>query len=168
MIRPYVVLLFLVFVLAGCGGPSPEEMFARAGEAVDARDFPLAIAEFTKLVEAHPESEQAEVSMFTIATIYNNELHEFDKAIEAYKKYLSLNPDGTKAPEASFLIAYLYHNELKNLDSAAVAYRAFLDRFPDHEMAPSAKFELEHLGKSPEELLPDADPDPTSTKDIPT
>ena len=53
-----------------------------------------------------------------------------------------------------FLVGYLYNNELHNTDSAAAAYRRFLERFPQHEMATSAQYELQTLGKSPEELLP--------------
>jgi hypothetical protein len=53
-----------------------------------------------------------------------------------------------------FLIGYLYNNELHHLDSAAAAYRRFLEKYPNHEMALSAQFELDNLGKSPEELLP--------------
>ncbi len=163
MLKHVLLSLTLAVVFARCSGPSPEEMYARADEAMKRQDFPVALAEFEKVVEAHPESKQAELSLFGIATVYN-ETREYASAIDAYKKYSALYPDAPQTPMAMFLVGYLYNNELHVLDSAAVAYRSFLARFPSHEMAPSAQFELNNLGKSPEELLPAPDPSTEAVK----
>jgi outer membrane protein assembly factor BamD (BamD/ComL family) len=148
------LLLGAVVVLSGCRKPDPEEYVGKATVAINEKNFNLAIEEYEKLIEDHPQSVQAEEAMFTIAKIQSDELKNFPKAIEAYKRYGEKYPDGKQAALAMFLTAYIYHNELNDLGNAKTAYEAFLAKFPNHEMATSARFELEHLGKKPEELLP--------------
>lgn len=142
-----------ICVLAGCSGPSAEEYFTQAQQAQTAQDFPQAMGLYEKVIAEHPQSDVAEDAMFMIATILNNDLHEYDAAIDAYKRYTRTYTEGKETAIAMFLIGYLYNNELQNFDSASVAYRRFLEKFPVHEMAQAAQFELDNLGKSPEELL---------------
>jgi tetratricopeptide (TPR) repeat protein len=141
-------------LIAGCNRTSPEELMQQAQAAFNMQNFPMAIEIYTRVVADHPKSFQADTSAFMIATIYNNDLRDYEKAIGAYRDYLKRYPEGAHAPMALFLIGYLYNNELRNLDSAAATYRAFLAAYPDHEMAPSARFELDNLGKPPEMLVP--------------
>ena len=169
------VLCLLFFV--SCSKPSAEEYFAIAQKAQqevqESLDSPMnvqdslqavALENYSKLVADHPESELVESSLFNIATIHNNTTHDHQKAVAAYKRYFDLYPDGTQAPLSLFMIGYIYGNELYNLDSAAVAYRRFLDMYPQHEMALSAQFELNNLGKTPDELLPQAAGTEVATK----
>jgi TolA-binding protein len=161
-------IMTCMMMVAGCSKPTAEEYLARGKEAElqahgaadtvqNAQElraiFAPAVDDYVKLVEMYPGSELAEGAFFKIATIYNNDTHEYDKAIDWYKRYIARYPDSSKSALALFLIGYLYNNELHNFDSAAVAYRKFLEKYPQHEMAPSAQFELNTLGKPPEELL---------------
>lgn len=150
------ILLFTVITLTAveCNKPPAEELYATAKQAQKARKFPQAIEAYTQVCREYPKSGVADTSMFTIATIRQNDMSEYIEAVNAYKKYIETYPDGAFAPLASFLIGYIYNNDLHNLDSAAAAYRLFLARYPHHEMASSAKFELDNLGKPPDQIFP--------------
>ncbi len=144
----------IAVILAGCNRTSPQELSLQARQAMDMQNYPMAIEVYTRLVADHPRTPEADTAAYMIATIYNNNLREFEKAVGAYRAYLQRYPDGRQSPMALFLIGYLYNNELHNLDSAAATYRAFLAAYPEHDMAPSAKFELDNLGVPPERLIP--------------
>jgi len=144
----------LALLLAGCSRTSPEELFSKGQDAHKLKDYPIAIAQYTLLIENHPDRPEAETSQFLLATVYNDGTHEYQKAVDAFKTYTHRYPDGKEGPTALFMVGYLYNNELRNLDSAAAAYQRFLEKYPDHEMATSAQFELANLGKSADELLP--------------
>jgi outer membrane protein assembly factor BamD (BamD/ComL family) len=174
--RHLLSVLGLGVILLGCSSAPPEDMLATAvqeealaRQAADtvleasarARLFEPAVAAYEKLLEAHPNSPQAQEGMFRLATIYNNDVRDFPKAVAMYRSYAERFPEGEKAAVAMFLIGYVYNNELRMLDSAKVAYERFLKTYPNHEMAISAQFELNTLGKPPEELVP-KDEEPTS------
>ncbi len=146
--------IFFLASMMGCGSNSAGEQFRLAEEARRAGKADGALEHYRAVVDQFPGDSLAEASQFSIASILQNDLHDFPGAIAAYKKYVQLYPDTKNTPSALFLVAYIYHNELKNLDSASAMYTRFLEKYPDHEMAVSARYELENLGKSPEELLP--------------
>ncbi len=153
--KMYVVCIFSLLILfAGCTKPKPEEYVGKANVAINEKKFQIAIEEFEKLIKDHPDSPQAEEALFTIASLKNDELHDFPGAIGVYKRYSEKYPQGSRAPLALFLTGYLYNNELHDSTNAKVAYKEFLQRFPNHEMAKSAEFELKNLGRKPEDLLP--------------
>lgn len=154
--KVFSLLFVAAIVLSGCGKSSPGEMNAKAEEAYKLQNYPLALEQFTELITTHPGSPEADEAAFRCAAIYQNDLHDSQKAVDAYNRYLNLFPQGKKAPTALFLLGYMYNNELHKLDSAAIAYRTFLSKYPSDEMASSAKFELDNLGKSAEELLPES------------
>lgn len=164
---------------AGCSKPSAEEYFARAqGQAQAAATmadtlrspdavreaFQPAIGLFEDVIREYPHHPLAEAAIFEIANIKNSNLHLPREAIEGYSLYCRQYPAGKQTPLAMFLIGYLYNNELHNTDSAAAAYRRFLEKYPDSEMATSARFELNTLGKSPEDALPNPPPDPAAKR----
>jgi outer membrane protein assembly factor BamD (BamD/ComL family) len=154
MRRMLIILSGVCTLVGGCNRTSPEEQMMQAQQAMDMQNFTMAIEIYSRVITDHSSSPQADTSAFMIATIYNNNLRDYEKAVGAYRDYLKRYPEGRQAPMALFLIGYLYNNELRNLDSAAAAYRSFLAVYPDHDMAPSAKFELDNLGKTPEQLIP--------------
>ncbi len=148
-----VCIVSSLIMFAGCSKPKPEEYIGKANVAINQKNFTLAIEEFEKLIKDHPDSREAEEALFTIASLRNDETHDFPAAIEAYKRYTAQYPDGKQAPLALFLTGYLYNNELHDSTNARIAYEKFLALYPQHEMAKSADFELRNLGKKPEDLL---------------
>ena len=152
--RPFVLILLTPILIAGCSRPSPDEYFQKAEIAVKESKIDEAMPLYRKIVEEYPKSDKAEAAQFILASLYQNNEHQYQQAIDEYWKYFVMFPEAKQAPTALFLIGFLYNNELKNVDSAATAYRLFLEKFPSHEMALSAQFELEHLGEDPEAILP--------------
>ncbi|MDH3251699.1 MAG: tetratricopeptide repeat protein [Ignavibacteria bacterium] len=148
------LILLLLAGLIGCGSHSAEQHFGLAEEARRAGNTVGALEHYRAVVDQYPSSPLAEISQFSVASILQNDMHDFPAAISAYERYLGLYPDSMNAPSALFLVGYIFHNELGNLDSASAAYTMFLEKYPDHEMATSARYELANLGKAPEELLP--------------
>ena len=160
-------ILIPFILLNGCSKPTAEELFTAAQNAyqevqkVQSQEKTLrdslgvvAIDLYMKVVKEYPDGELGERAMFMVATIRQNEMHDFANAVGAYKQYVETYPNGSQVPIAMFLVGYLFNNELHNIDSAAAAYRRFLAKFPNNEMAMSAEFELNNLGKSPDEFLP--------------
>ncbi len=70
---------------------------------------------------------------------------------QVYERY----PASPFAHKALFLKAFLYANELHDLEKAKAAYELYVTHYAhwDEKMTQDARFELEHLGKSPEEVL---------------
>ena len=175
MNRVILGLLVLVALFpAGCKKATPKELFQvaenrsmqadrvldslrAAGGDVNALLQPV-IDAYETVVKEYPESQEAEHSLHSIATILNNGMRQPEKAVVAYKRYVEVFPNGPQAANAMFLTGFIYNNELHNLDSARAAYARFLNRFPQSELASSALFELQNLGKSPEELFPQGSP----------
>ncbi len=162
------MILAVLCIFAGCNRQSPEEMLAKAEETHKMQDYKVALEQYAMLIDEHPSSPQAEAAAFATASIYHNEMHQPQQAVDAYNRYLSMYPDGPRAGISLFLTGWMYNNELRKLDSAAIAYKTFLAKYPDNEMAPSAQFELENLGKSPEDLIPDSSAQsPPQTASVP-
>lgn len=150
----YLLVAGMMLAFGACNRPSPEELFSKARQDLEAKNFAAAIENYTRVIRDYPESTVAETSMFSLGAIRQNGTHEYREAISAYRQYLERYPKGPRAPEAMFLIGYIFNNEMSMLDSAAQAYQSFLAAYPNHVMAQSARFELDNLGKSPEEILP--------------
>lgn len=151
----FLVAILLVFGLTifSCSRVSEEELWQSSESLLQEQKYSEAIEKLKELVKKYPKGKKAAEAQLLIATLYNNDLHDFEKAIAEYKKFVELFPDDPQVPKTMFLIGFIYNNQLNNLDSAKIAYEAFLEKFPDHELAPSAQMEIQTLGKSPEELI---------------
>jgi TolA-binding protein len=163
-----MAVLFAIMV-AGCGGKSAEEemataqaSFDQARQAVDSlqRKADL-VALFTPVVQAyelvaadHPKSEQAEQALFRAAELRSQYLNDIPGAVALYKRHAEHFPAAPKAPTALFMVGYLYNNVLLKPDSAEFVYKKFLELYPQSELATSAQYELQTIGKTPEELIP--------------
>lgn len=167
------VLLAALAFLYGCSKQSPEELWTSAAKAEQvarsvldtartSQDMHKVLAPamelYGEIIDDYPDSPQAEQALIRRAAIRANDTREIELAIADYKLYGERYPGGPRAPLAMFLVGYMYNNELHNLDSAAAAYNRFLAKYPDDEMASSARFELNTLGKTPEELIPNEPP----------
>lgn len=151
--KTIALVLILAFVISACSRMSEDELFQKAQDAYEQKNFTEAIQNIQELLDRFPKGKYAEASILMLATIYNDDLQDYHNAIAAYRKFNEQFPDAEKAPMALFLVGFMYNNQLHNYDSARIAYEQFLTKYPTHEMAPSAKFELDNLGKSPDELF---------------
>lgn len=88
---------------------------------------------------------------------YNNanELMSQEKWPEAeqnFQNILDKYPDGKFASNAMFMVGFINANYTQNYDKAREYYTKFLEKYPDHELADDAEYEIEHLGKSIDDL----------------
>lgn len=160
----------LALLVVGCGGKSADEQFAAAQARFDEAQHvvdslkrkadpvelfkPVAEA-FEQVAADHPRSVQAEQALFRAAELRSQYLGDVQGALALYKRYAEDFPAASKAPTALFMVGYLYNNGLLKPDSAEIAYKKFLELYPQSELATSAQYELQTIGKTPEELIPD-------------
>ena len=171
----------LALVVAGCSGPSAEELMNRAqSKHTDAQHildslkrkadpvelFAPVVAAYEQIAEKFPTSEQSELALFKAAELRTQYLSDVPGSVALYKRYAEAFPAAAKAPTALFMVGYLYNNALLKPDSAAIAYKHFLELYPQNELATSAQFELQSIGKKPEELIPE--PVPSDVRSAPS
>lgn len=146
-------LVAIALTLSSCARKSEKELYVEGKAAYDQKQYQPAIEKFQEIVDRFTNTAYAESSQYSMAVIYNNDLHDVRKAVRSYQKFYVLFPASKQAPTALFLTGFLFNNELHLLDSARNAYESFLQLYPNHELVSSAKFELESLGKDPTQLL---------------
>lgn len=145
--------LAVILLMAGCGGPSEEELMSKAKEAQEAHQYDESIAAYEQLIKDHPKGARRAEAIYTLASIYQNARKDYPSAIRLYRQLADEYASHPNAPSALFLVGFVFHNEMGEIDSARVAYQTFLDRYGDHEMAPSARFELANLGKRADDIF---------------
>jgi outer membrane protein assembly factor BamD (BamD/ComL family) len=155
------VFLLLALFLISCGSDSSKEFSSLNEEALSQKIMELqnnneidkTISAINVFVDKYPESENAANYLKLLAAIYANDKNNVNQAITVYKKIINKYPESNIAPETYFALGFIYSTELKDYNSAKLYYTEFINKFPDHEAVESAKFEIQHLGKSEEEIL---------------
>ncbi|RCK75123.1 MAG: hypothetical protein IGBAC_1259 [Ignavibacteriae bacterium] len=150
----FFMIAFPILYFVSCSRVSEEELWKQSQTLIEEGKHKEAIEKLKQFVKEFPKSEKAPDAQFYIASIYNNDLHEFENAIEEYRNFVEMFPEHSNAPKALFLIGFIYNNQLHQLDKAKSAYEEFLNKYPDHELTQSAQIEIQTLGKNPEELIP--------------
>lgn len=149
----FITLILLSIILLSCSRITDEELWSQSQTLIEEGKHKEAIEKLKELVDDYPKSEKAPTAQFYIASIYNNELQDFENAIKEYRKFVEMFPEDSNTPKALFLIGFIYNNQLHQLENAKSAYEEFLNKYPDHELAQSAQIEIQTLGKSPEEFI---------------
>lgn len=90
--------------------------------------------------------------LFRAADVYRS-LKKTDECLALYDRIMKEFPQSSRAPYSLFLKGFLYENEINDLTKARHAYEAFLQQYPNHPLSDDVKFSLQHLGKTPEELI---------------
>ena len=144
----FIPIIFFLILFSSCG-KKPETLYDEAKKAQEEKNFPVALERYNEIIEKNTGSALAESSLYRLALLYNNDLHDMEKSLRAYQRYYELFPESKGAPTAMFLSAFLLNNDLHKLDSAKILYETFIQKYPNHELVPSARFELETMGKDP-------------------
>ncbi len=97
------------------------------------------------------EQKMGEKEYFDMAQQYM-EQQNWEKAAEYFEKTYGEFPDGLFSSKSLFMIGYINANHLKKFDKARKFYQEFVEKYPDHDLANDARYELEHMGKSADEL----------------
>jgi len=129
-----------------------KELFGNITAIPDREKSLTLVNAYVEYAEKYPDSEKAAEFLFRAADICMN-IGYPERAIELYTRVYRDYPEYSKRPESLFLIAFIYENQLYNLQQAEHNYKQFIELFPDHDLADDAQILLQHLGKSPDELV---------------
>lgn len=126
-----------------------EQLYKRATDELDQRDYADAILLFNEVERQHPYSEWARRSSL-MSAFASYESRRFDDAILTSQRYLSLNPAGQGAPYAYYLISASYFDQIMDVGrdqkTTHLAKDALLDvvrRYPETDYARDAKIKLD-------------------------
>jgi len=126
-----------------------EQLYARATDELDQRDYDTAILLFNEVERQHPYSEWARRSSL-MSAFASYESRNFDEAIATSQRYISLNPAGQGAAYAHYLIGVSYFDQIidvgrdqKTTELARDALRDVVRRYPDTDYARDATIKLD-------------------------
>ncbi|MBE0662874.1 MAG: hypothetical protein IH597_10445 [Bacteroidales bacterium] len=157
-----IVLFALGILLQACQTPEQkqlkriktleDELFTNMTGMIDRVKASELVDAYEKYADANPDDTKSGEYLFRAADICMNTGYP-EKAIEIYTRVFNDYTTYEKHPESLFLIAFIYENQLMNLKQAELSYRRFLELYPDHELANDAEILIQHLGKSPDEMV---------------
>lgn len=126
-----------------------EQLYARATDELDKRDFDQAILLFNEVERQHPYSEWARRSSL-MSAFAAYESRKYDEAIGTSQRYLSLNPAGQGASYAYYLIAVSHFDQIMDVgrdqrttELARDALRDVVRRYPESDYARDAMVKLD-------------------------
>jgi outer membrane protein assembly factor BamD len=126
-----------------------EQLYSRATEELDKRDYDDAILLFNEVERQHPYSEWARRSSL-MSAFASYESRRYDDAISTAQRYLSLNPAGQGAAYAYYLIAASYFDQImdvgrdqKTTELAKAALNDVVRRYPGTDYARDATLKLD-------------------------
>lgn len=112
----------------------------------------ITIAAYEQYASSFPEDAETPEYMFKAADLYRAK-REFEPALAIYDKLQTNYADFKKVPQTVFLQGFVYENDLKDMPKAKERYETFLAEYPNHDLAKDVKFSLDHLGKTPEQII---------------
>jgi tol-pal system protein YbgF len=119
------------------------ELYDLAFADMSVKNYALAIAEFSQLLDHFPQSEQADNACYWLGECYYAQ-GDYPKAVEAFERLLKEYPQGDKAPDALLKLGYAFA-ELKEKPKALQYLREVADKYPDTEPAKKARERLKTL-----------------------
>jgi TolA-binding protein len=150
-----IIFLVIALFFSWCSkepSKTAQEYWDSAVEKFEDKNFEECIQDYRKIVKYYPQDTLAVNALFEIANVYKNNIGSRDSAIAVYERIAYDYSASEKAPNAMFMIGYIYANEMQDYESAREGYQKFIDTYPNHILATSAKWELDHLGKSLDEI----------------
>lgn len=156
------ILLVVIAILAGtsCESPSLQERIQQQEkqlqnsdpENIDEDFLGGLVDDYLAYANDHPEDSATPYYRFRSADILMNTGRPSD-ALEQLDILITRYTGFEKAADALFLKGYIYENQLGELGRAKEVYERFLEKYPDHSFADDVAVSIEHLGRSPEELV---------------
>lgn len=158
----FIVLFLIGIFLQSCQSPEEkqlrkiktleEELYGDAGGMINREQAVALVNAYVDFSDGNPNDSMAGEYLFRAGDVSMNTGYP-ERAIELYTRVHREYADYEKHPESLFLIAFIYENQLMNFQRAEHTYTQFLELYPDHDLADDAKILLEHLGKSPDEMV---------------
>ena len=161
-IRSFFPILLVFLFLFACTSPKQKlnnqisslenSLFSETSSMIDENKTLELVNSYIEYADKFPEDTNSVNYLFKAADISMN-LLDPNRSIRLFDRIMTEYPDYIKIPHCLFLKGYVYENSLRNLDAAKALYLAFLDRYPQHEFADDVAISLQHLGKTPEQLI---------------
>ena len=150
---------FLVSGLAACADSeteeieyverSVEEIYNKAYDYMENRDFRRASVEFDEVERQHPYSQWARRAIVMSAYSYYRQ-NKYSEAILAAKRFIALHPGNKQAPYMYYLIAQSQYEQIsdisrdqKNTELARQALTDLIRRYPNTDYARDARLKLD-------------------------
>jgi tol-pal system protein YbgF len=132
-------------VVDSSGGETPavKKDYEYAFQAVQNRDYRLAIARFKEFLKKHPRSNLADNAQYWIGESHYG-LREFDQAIIEFDTVRRRYPQGEKVPAALLKQGFAFA-ELGERLNARLLLQEVVEKFPDSPEAGKAKLRLRTL-----------------------
>lgn len=156
------IFFVVIAILAGtsCQSPSLKEKIRQQEKQLQNsepeninQDFLQGLVDnYLAYAENHPEDSLTPYYRFRSADILMNTNQPAD-ALEQLDILITRYSGFEKSADALFLKGYIYENQLGELGRAKEVYERFLEKYPEHSFANDVEVSIEHLGRSPEELV---------------
>lgn len=158
-----LTLLLVVALLASCGSPSRDMEKIKALEktvfndasGLNKEQAAQLVTLYDDFATSYPKDSQAATCLYKAAEMCIN-LNKGNEAIGYFDRVIKDYPDYPRLPEAYFLKGFVYEISLMNLNKAREAYTVFVQKYPNHELTDDAQISLNNLGKTPEQILLEA------------
>lgn len=129
-----------------------KELFDTTKKAIDEHKAMLLVDKYVAFADNFKDDTLAPAYLFKGAEICMN-IRKGQRAIELFDRVIKDYSDYKNAPEALFLSAYTYENVLNKMKEAETKYKLFIEKYPSHQLKNQAVLSIEHLGKTPDELV---------------
>jgi outer membrane protein assembly factor BamD (BamD/ComL family) len=110
---------------------------------------------YEEFAGSHSGDSLAPACLYKAAELSIN-LNDGEGAIRFFDRVINEYPDYSKVPEACFLKAFVYEVTFQNINKAGDAYKDFLRKYPDHDLADDAQASINNLGKTPDQIILEA------------
>jgi len=147
--------------MAGCAQhKTPNQLWDEGMAQTKEEHYDQAEETFKEILdkESIPDTLRAKTN-FTLADLYLNHFKRYDDAEQKYRMIVEKYPATKWGAKSQFMIGYMYANYVNNYEKAKKEYRRFIDLYPTDQLVSAVDFEMNHLGKSLDDLdfLPSAD-----------
>ena len=126
-----------------------EELYARAMDYLNRKNYEVAAEEFDEVERQHPASAWAtQAQLMSGYSLY--EANKYDDALIALDKFIQLHPGNRDVAYAYYLKALCYYEQISDVARdqsmtlrAQAALQEVVDRFPDSRYAKDAKIKID-------------------------
>ncbi len=158
----YTLSCIMAILLYSCSDPKQEltakitecekHLYSDSVAVPDQAKAKEIIELYIQFAEKYPDDTISAGYLFRAADV-SSKINETHQAVQLFGRMIEKYPDHRNAPFALFLQGFIYENQVGDPAKARPYYEAFLQKYPDHPLASDVSFSLEHLGKTPEELI---------------
>ncbi|MBI2950442.1 tol-pal system protein YbgF [bacterium] len=122
-------------------------LYDLASEDMKAENYPLAISEFSQLLENFPKSDLADDARYWLGECYYNQ-RDFVRAIESFQRVITDHPNSEKTPAALLKLGYALL-EVNDRANGIKRLQALIKEHPNSEEAAQAQRRLRALRSAP-------------------